>query len=332
MQNHNTQMECPTCGLTDRLDEFDPHPDNTGVWCPDCQTFIWHDPADNHQRSTLLLEQKTSPATAGEPHPASPYKFNKRLSPLRYPGGKSKLIDYLFTRLQKDKCETFVEVFAGGASFGLALLDAGVVNHLVLNDADKNLITFWKEVFYNPEPLIQKLHKIHPTHQDYSHAKGLLCTSAPASPPELAWAYLLVNRLNYSGIQKAGCLGGKHGSTDALLARYNPKALIKQITHLAELKDCITILGQDYTDCIQKYYWNDRATLFIDPPYYAQGKALYNNYFTDQDHRDLADLIQSLTLEFPGCADILITYDNDPFIQSLYWSINPIYINRKYSI
>lgn len=231
-----------------------------------------------------------------------------------------------------NKLNTFVEIFAGGASFGLALLDAGVINHLILNDADKNLTTFWNEILHNPEPLIAKLNTVHPTHTDYNLAKEVLSQSSGVSPTERAWSYLLVNRLSYSGIQKAGPLGGKDGSEEELLVRYNPQTIIKQITHLASFKDKITLLNQDYTEVIQEYYWDEHSTLFIDPPYRQKGKALYNLYFTDDDHRTLAELIQSLTLEFPGCADILITYDNDPFIQDLYWTMDQATINRKYSI
>ena len=173
------------------------------------------------------------------------------------------MIDYLFTKLQLNKCNTFVEVFAGGASFGLTLLDAGIIKHLVLNDADSNLTTFWKEVLHNPEPLLHKIQTITPTQADYENAKALLSSTDTKDPADRAWAYLLVNRLSFSGIQKGGCLGGKHGPKEALLARYNPKTLTKRITHLTSLKDHITILNQDYTEVIETYYRNEKATLFI---------------------------------------------------------------------
>lgn len=328
---HQT-ITCPKCHTSGLFKNFEQHPDHTGCWCPCCQTFVWHDPKDNTQQSTLLLEQKASSNNMDEAVPPATIKFNKRLSPLRYPGGKSKMIDYLFTRLQSNKCDTFVEVFAGGASFGLALLDAGIINRLVLNDADKNLITFWTEVLHNPESIIHKIQTITPTHKDYEEAKKKLTRNADVSPTELAWAYLLVNRLSYSGITKAGCLGGRDGSPAKLLARYNPRALTKQITHLATLKNQITVLNQDYTEVIENYYWNDKATLFIDPPYYQKGKRLYDHYFTEQDHKALSNLIQSLISEFPGCADILITYDNEPFIKDLYPDIPQMTIKRRYSI
>lgn len=324
-------ITCPTCKATGYITEFDPCSNGAGVWCPECESFIWFNPEDNHQKNTLLLEQKAS----SEIEEAKKYfstNLNKHLSPLRYPGGKSKLINYLFTILQTNKCDTFVEVFAGGCSFGLSLLDAGIINHLVINDKNTNLITFWKEVIYNPEPLIKRLETIRPTHKDYIQSKATLSSNVPITPTERAWAFLLVNRLSYSGIQKAGCMGGKNGPIDALLSRYNPERLIKQIKKISELKDKITVLNLDYTECIENYYWDDKTTLFLDPPYYEKGKQLYTNYFTNQDHRALSELITNLTLEFPDCADILITYDAADFIKNLYWNIEPQYINRHYSI
>ncbi len=238
----------------------------------------------------------------------------------------------MFTKLQTNKCDTFVEVFAGGCSVGLALLEAGITKHLIINDKDKHLIAFWNEVLHNPQNLINRLETAHPTHDDYTQAKTLLSTDASVSSSELAWAYLLVNRLSYSGIQKAGCMGGKNGTNEALLSRYNPNRLIEQIKRISEMQDKITVLNQDYIECIEEYYWDDKATLFIDPPYYEKGKVLYNHYFTEQDHYTLAELITSLTLEFPDAADILITYDNTCFIKNLYWPLEPALVQRKYSI
>ncbi len=381
---------CPTCRTTAPISDFEPDNSNHGAWCPVCNTYIWFDETNNHQKNTLILEQKTSSAPAkekkqtktlktlqqtksptypiiqpqsGQYAPAAPSRnrsikrcaqhtttinssllslncesrrlsppLSPRLSPLRYPGGKSKLVNYLFTQLQTDKCETFVEVFAGGCSFGLALLDAGIINHLIINDKDKNLITFWDEVLNNPKTLITNLQTIQPNKKDYLQAKKLLSENVAISSSELAWAYLLVNRLSYSGIQKGGCMGGKNGSNEALLARYNPSRLIEQIKRISKMKNKITVLNQDFAECIENYYWDDKTTLFIDPPYVEKGKKLYNHYFTEQDHACLSELITSLTLEFPNCADILITYDNHKLINDLYWKLEPTIINRKYSI
>ena len=114
-------LRCPHYLRTAPTVGFEHHPEGLGYWCCDCQTFSWKKPNNNHQVCTLLLEQKSASENVGAVTSLPAPKFNKHLSPLRYPGGKSKLIDYLFAKLQPNKLDTFVEVFADGASFGLAL-------------------------------------------------------------------------------------------------------------------------------------------------------------------------------------------------------------------
>lgn len=76
--------------------------------------------------------------------------LRKRVSPLRYPGGKSKLAEYLLMNSQPWQLSTFVEVFAGGASLGLSLLLSGRIKHLILNDEDPDVYAFWKTVLNDP--------------------------------------------------------------------------------------------------------------------------------------------------------------------------------------
>lgn len=55
-------------------------------------------------------------------------------------------------------------------------------------------------------------------------------------------------------------------------------------------------------------------TLFyLDPPYYVKGKGLYLNYYNDTDHQNIANTIS----EIANCKWI-VSYDNVPFITSLY--------------
>ncbi len=102
-------LTCQWCGATGSLDDFELDEHNgEGFWCPDCDGFTYYDKTRNHLRRILLiLEQKDG--GKADPVPKTPLK--KRLSPLRYPGGKSKLIDYLAAQFRKESLKTFVEVF-----------------------------------------------------------------------------------------------------------------------------------------------------------------------------------------------------------------------------
>lgn len=57
-------------------------------------------------------------------------------SPLRYPGGKSRLAPFISLLIQKSKIETpiYVEPFAGGAGVALSLLLNSAVDEIVITD------------------------------------------------------------------------------------------------------------------------------------------------------------------------------------------------------
>lgn len=52
-------------------------------------------------------------------------------SPLRYPGGKYKMYEYVAQLIQENNCNTYIEPFCGGAAVALELLFDGVVKKLL---------------------------------------------------------------------------------------------------------------------------------------------------------------------------------------------------------
>lgn len=288
------------------------------------------DEAEREKHRFLLLLEDKGNADAQRLSPAIP-KLKKRLSPLRYPGGKSKLIDYLYSRLSQEQLDTFVEVFAGGASLGLALLDAGSIKRLILNDKDPGVYALWKTILECPQELTDRLQSIVPTHRDLSDAKNLLALNE-ASTLELAWAFLLANRLSFSGIVKGNPLGGKNGSQDALTARWNPEALAERITRICSMRDRIELHNMDACEFLEaEGYWYNKATIFVDPPYWEKGKALYTHYYEEKDHMELAEMLQNMYMSFPE-PDIIVTYDNHPRIREMYPLAKQEAIQRRYSI
>ena len=76
----------------------------------------------------------------------------QNLSPLRYPGGKSKLADFIGLTIQNlnmPNC-TYIEPFAGGAGVALSLLLNGIVERIVINDLDKAIYSFWRALKQEP--------------------------------------------------------------------------------------------------------------------------------------------------------------------------------------
>ena len=69
-------------------------------------------------------------------------------SPLRYPGGKSKLTDFVSHTLEINsiKNSIYCEPFCGGAGVAINLLLKNKVDKIILNDYDIGIYSFWKAV------------------------------------------------------------------------------------------------------------------------------------------------------------------------------------------
>lgn len=319
-------LRCQWCGATGTADEFELDEEHgDGFWCPDCDGHTYFDPERNKYRRVLLLLESDGREEAPS-NPRQRQTISKQLSPLRYPGGKSKLIDFLLEKFREQQMDTFVEPFAGGASVGLAMLDAGLTKKLILNDLDFGVYAFWKCVCESPQLLLERLKGPAPTRKDFFDARAVLLEGNPPIISELAWAQLVCNRLSFSGITMANPLGEKTG----LLARWNPETLAKRIMHVHSMADRIQVLHVDANKVIEKEYWGDKTTLFIDPPYVHKGAALYPKAFTEDDHRKLAFNIECLYTGMPG-GDIIITYDDCPLIRELYPFATIQTIGRRYS-
>lgn len=183
-----------------------------------------------------------------------------------------------------------------------------------------------------PSELIARINTITPTHKDYFQAQQHIKNNyGNLDLIDAAWVTLLVNRLAYSGIAKANPLGGKNGERTVLLSRWNPSELTKRIQKIAEHADRISISCEDAYSFIEEAYWCNKGILFIDPPYFIKGKDLYFQYYTLEQHKNLAFLLDELYRGMSG-ADVLITYDYNEFIKDTYTYPEVELVGRVYSI
>lgn len=325
-------LACQWCGESGPPDDFEcDEVHNAGFWCPGCDGFTAY-AAEANDKHRILLLLETGVPDCTEIIPPSKTSLRKQLSPLRYPGGKSKMIDSIYHRLQYDMMDTFIEVFAGGASLGLSLLDAGKIKRLVLNDYDPHVFAFWHTALTNHTYLTDRIMAGLPTMDDFWSAKEVCARQVAAPEEEQAWAFFLLNRTCFSGIVMANPIGGRGGTDEQLRARWNPKTLCKRLDRVAEMAPLIDLRQMDCVELLEAYgYWYKDATLFVDPPYVDKGAALYPTAFTEDDHRRLAWMIESLHTGMPG-PDIIITYDDCPLVRELYPLAQVEPITRWYSI
>lgn len=324
MQDKKTKYTCQFCGhASNSLDDFEVDEQyHLGYWCPYCDGFTYFSNEVKHHQFFLILEDKNNLSC---PKQNIKPLFKTQVSPLRYPGGKSKFVGQIISKCNADNMINFVEPFAGGASVGLSLLLSGKIQSLYLNDADFGIYSLFYTIKYFPQILIERIKTFIPSVRAFKKAKqkvsdgyiGLDMTDA-------AWNMLIVNRLSFSGIAKANCMSNPS-------ARWNPKSLIKKINAIHNYSDRIFISNQDAYTYIEEMYWLPNTTMFIDPPYYENGKYLYNLFYSDKEHRKLSFLLDDLYKGMPG-ADMILTYDFCSEIESMYEYPKISIIGRKYSI
>lgn len=322
-------FDCKFCGGVNNNEDADFDMDRRGYWCQWCDGFNFILQDDSNHRFTLILEEKCADKKL---YTLPEIKLSKRLSPYRYPGGKSKVIDYLYSHLRNSKSNKLVSPFTGGGSFELAMLDSGAVQELHLNDLDPGVFSLWWTIKHFPSELICRLETIVPTHDDYFMAQQIIKNDySNVNIIDAAWASLVVNRLAFSGIYKSNPLGGRKGNKAQLLSRWNPLELIRRIKFINNMSDKITISQEKAADLIEESYWNESSTIFIDPPYVAKGKDLYHCYYSKQEHVELSVLLDTLHKGFPG-ADMIVTYDFCEFISKLYITPKKEIVGRIYSL
>lgn len=208
-------------------------------------------------------------------------------SPLRYPGGKSKLTAYVVETLKLNELEggTYVEPFAGGCAIAWYVLLEGYVENVWINDLDPAIHAFWYSVLNRTDDLCQLIETTDVTIEEW-HIQKAIYTNDSTNSLELGFATFFLNRTNRSGIIKAGVIGGLEQNGNYLLdCRFNKERLIEQIRAIAARRDNIILTKLDATQFIDEYLSSiDGPCLVnIDPPYYIKGKGLYQNFFEHDD-------------------------------------------------
>ena len=74
-------------------------------------------------------------------------------TPLRYPGGKSKLSNFMRLVFKKNDLIDghYAEPYAGGAGVAFHLLFTGYASHIHVNDLNKPIYSFWHVVLYDTD-------------------------------------------------------------------------------------------------------------------------------------------------------------------------------------
>ena len=259
-------------------------------------------------------------------------------SPLRYPGGKTQLTAYVRNILKENNINGFyIEPFAGGAGIAIDLLLSNDVQSIAINDYDPSIYAIWYAILYDTEKLISLISSVP---FDYSTPNSDTPENMlrfwkkqkeiheqidkSSYSIENAFATLMLNRMNVSGVINGGPIGGKSQSGKYKLdSRFNKKTLISKIKNIAEKRDHIFLYNLDANDLIgniKKDFDPKNTFIFFDPPYYVQGKNLYLSFFDNKQHDVLSKNILTMNDYY-----WITTYDHAPQISELYNSASKRY-------
>lgn len=242
------------------------------------------------------------------------------LSPLRYPGGKSRIAAFVKQIIKDNNLldGVYVEPYAGGAAVALSLLMDEYVSRIIINDKDRSIYAFWYSVLNETERLCQYIEETPVTMDTWRMQREIQLAENKNTVDllSLGFSTFFMNRTNRSGIIKAGVIGGfDQTGSYKIDARYKKEELIGRIRRISAYADRIELHNEDAVDLISRIskITPQNTIMYLDPPYYKKGRGLYMNYYNDSDHKTIRDVITNVnTIRW------IMSYDNSTFIKSLY--------------
>ena len=255
-------------------------------------------------------------------------------SPLRYPGGKARLADFLIEVMKYNSLNMphYVEPYAGGAGAALRLLFEEYVETIAINDADPRIRCFWQAVTKQNDAFLQLLDESIVTVEEWRRQREIYKKRDLRKVLELGFSTFFLNRTARSGIiHNGGPIGGYDQNGNYKIdARYNRAQLARRIHRIGAYADRIEVTGDDGLTLLKKlnrYRTRAKKTfVYLDPPYYVKSTDLYLNRFTNEQHTNLATYFRSRK-NFPW----VMTYDNVSEIRNLYSEFPQVCFNLSYS-
>ena len=245
------------------------------------------------------------------------------VSPLRYPGGKTracKIIDETISKYFDVKhFDTLVSPFFGGGSFEFYFQNKYNLK-LLVNDKFTPLYNFWKQVKTNKNVLCEELRKINSvTKEEFINYRSTIM-DLNDNILQQSIQYFIINRCSFNGATLSGGF-----SKEASTKRFTPSSINK--IDLLDFTN-IEVYNKDFTDFINNFT-NDKMLMFLDPPYYLEQKSkLYGNngdmheYF---DHKLLFELLNKKK-------NWILTYNNCEYIRNLYSNYLILDVNWSYGM
>ncbi|OQC45359.1 MAG: Modification methylase DpnIIA [Bacteroidetes bacterium ADurb.Bin028] len=230
------------------------------------------------------------------------------VSPLRYPGGKSKAIKNILPLIPYNFDE-FIEPFVGGGSVFISAKQ-NIFNNAkyIINDLNFDLYCFWKYAKEENKALYNEVLKIKEQQKDGRVLFDYYTKKLDFNDFDKAVRFFILNRITFSGTVDSGGYSQK-----AFEGRFTYSS-IERIKPLQKILENVDIYNKDYEEII--YRKGSNNFIFLDPPYYRQAKSrLYGkngDLHTSFDHIRFAECMKKCRHKW------LITLDDTKEIKDLF--------------
>lgn len=234
-------------------------------------------------------------------------------SPLRYPGGKSRLVETISKIAPKDFTE-YREPFLGGGSVMLRIAEDYPGRKYWGNDLYYDLYCFWSICQQYPQELTLRIREIKKEWGEDGKGlhKYLSNNIGRINEFERAAAFFVLNRITFSGTILSGGF-----SSSAFKDRFTDNS-INRILQTGQLlnKEDIILTNEDFSVVLQG--GDENTFTFLDPPYYkarnlyGRKGELHNSF----DHQRLCECLKECSHKW------LMTYDDCDYIRELYKDFN----------
>lgn len=252
-------------------------------------------------------------------------------TPLRYPGGKGKLSEFVKGVLQKNDLVDgeYCEPYAGGAGVALELLMHEYVTRIHINDISRPLYALWSSILTMPDEFSRKIRDATLSVRAWDRQKRIFGHPDEHDELELGFAAFYLNRTNRSGILNGGIIGGRAQTSEwGIDARYNAKDLAARVEAIASMRDRIKLYNKDAADFLANMVPDlpQRTLVYLDPPYFVKGAKLYIDHYKAKDHAAIAKLVRRIKPQA-----WMVSYDDVPEIRALYGKQRGIRYELGYS-
>jgi DNA adenine methylase len=236
-------------------------------------------------------------------------KYSNR-SPLRYPGGKTRGVEFI-TRFFPRNLDKLLSPFFGGGSIELATAAKGT--KVYGYDIFTPLVEFWQCLIKQPNELANEVSKYLPLEKEKFYELQRFQTFFKKKL-ERAAVYYVLNRSSFSGATLSGGMSPEH-----------PRFTLTSIERLRNFYNTnIEVNKADYKTSLAKHPF---TFAYLDPPYLIRS-SLYGkkgDAHKDFDHEGLAKILKERE-------HWLLSYNDCDEIRDLYLGHYIITPNWKYGM